>query len=826
IAGSDCDTTFISGLVYSYEYWTCSDVSGSCESLVAAINIPNDPIICFGDTIPLIAEASGGTPPYSYSWHNGATTQSTHSLVEPNAFFTLVVVDDNGCAYTAVLEPEAENCGTDTTGCDVCPAVYDPVCVNTAGQTITFENSCFAICAGYDQSQWVSCEPDSTNCDFCPEIYDPVCVATAGGNILTFQNSCYAECEGYDDSIWYACDSTNTDCNGFAAIITVSNNEICIGDSVTFNVTATGGTPPYAYDWGANLGTDPTITLYPTNSQQYYVTIADQAGCVITLTTEVHVELCGTDTTGCDVCPAVYDPVCVNTAGQTITFENSCFATCAGYDQSQWVSCESDSSNCDACPAIYDPVCVATPNGGVLTFQNSCYAECEGYDDSIWYSCDSTNTDCNGFAATVTASNLEICIGDSVTLNVTATGGTPPYAYDWGSNLGTNPTITLYPTNSQQYYVTIADQAGCVITLTTEVHVELCGTDSLCTDSMNCVFPGDANRNYVVNNYDLLNIGFSYGETGPARSLVSIAPQFFFAADWNASGINGVNSKHADCNGDGTIDQTDIEAIEQNYNADNEFDETPMTSEPGISVSIDFNTDTLFFGNEAGDSGTLIVEAGLYVNQTATMIPMSGMAFQINFNDGGVLISDATVEFDDASWLTSNNDAISFERFLPDMNRLDLAISRTDQTPVTGSGRIGTITLAIEDIIIGRNSDENVVVQAVVENVVAVNDVEGSIEIIGETNEIVLSGSEVVTGQRDNVLDQIEIYPNPAQHTITINSNIDIEALQLISLDGRIVKISAANKSKLNVSDLPANQYFLRVITTEGVFVRKIIKSN
>ncbi|MCP4121451.1 MAG: hypothetical protein GY751_06825, partial [Bacteroidetes bacterium] len=40
IAGSDGDTTFISGLVYLYEYWTCSDVPGPCESLVAVINIP------------------------------------------------------------------------------------------------------------------------------------------------------------------------------------------------------------------------------------------------------------------------------------------------------------------------------------------------------------------------------------------------------------------------------------------------------------------------------------------------------------------------------------------------------------------------------------------------------------------------------------------------------------------------------------------------------------------------------------------------------------------------------------------------------------------
>ena len=187
----------------------------------------------------------------------------------------------------------------------------------------------------------------------------------------------------------------------------------------------------------------------------------------------------------------------------------------------------------------------------------------------------------------------------------------------------------------------------------------------------------------------------------------------FSATEWNASGINGVNLKHADCNGDGVINEADIAAIDQNYHEDPAFDEPSMTSDPNISLGLNFDIDTIILGNGSGDSGVLVIEADINVDIANALVPLYGLAFQVDFNNGSFTLADAFVEFDSDSWLTDNNVAISYDRFISDLNRLDVSVSRTDQIPVTGSGRIGRMTLIIEDIIIGRLQEETITIEAV-----------------------------------------------------------------------------------------------------------------
>lgn len=47
--------------------------------------------------------------------------------------------------------------------CDdcICPQVYQPVCVQTPTGTVEYGNSCYAICAGFSQSDFVSCNPSN-----------------------------------------------------------------------------------------------------------------------------------------------------------------------------------------------------------------------------------------------------------------------------------------------------------------------------------------------------------------------------------------------------------------------------------------------------------------------------------------------------------------------------------------------------------------------------------------------------------------------------------------------------------------------------------------
>lgn len=92
--------------------------------------------------------------------------------------------------------------------------------------------------------------------------------------------------------------------------------------------------------------------------------------------------------------------------------------------------------------------------------------------------------------------------------------------------------------------------------------------DSIYVDVSNCqdsVWPGDVNHDYIVNNLDALDLALQYGKTGYARPFASSNYVGQYCADWSSL-LNGVNSKHADCNGDGTVNLNDTLPISQHYN--------------------------------------------------------------------------------------------------------------------------------------------------------------------------------------------------------------------------------------------------------------------
>jgi hypothetical protein len=67
-------------------------------SLVGSENLP-----CFGDsTGTLTAVVTGGQPPYTYSWSNGSTSDAISSL--PAGIYSMTVTDQSACTATAMIE--------------------------------------------------------------------------------------------------------------------------------------------------------------------------------------------------------------------------------------------------------------------------------------------------------------------------------------------------------------------------------------------------------------------------------------------------------------------------------------------------------------------------------------------------------------------------------------------------------------------------------------------------------------------------------------------------------------------------------------------------
>lgn len=94
---------------------------------------------------------------------------------------------------------------------------------------------------------------------------------------------------------------------------------------------------------------------------------------------------------------------------------------------------------------------------------------------------------------TVTADST-ICIGDDVTVGVSAAGGSPGYTYNWNQGLASDTAHVVTPTADTCYVVTVTDDNGCTtaadsvcITLNPPLSATLSPNDSICPGSSSTI---------------------------------------------------------------------------------------------------------------------------------------------------------------------------------------------------------------------------------------------------------------------------------------------------------------------------------------------------
>ena len=83
-------------------------------------------------------------------------------------------------------------------------------------------------------------------------------------------------------------------------------------------------------------------------------------------------------------------------------------------------------------------------------------------------------------------------------------------------------------------------------------------------------------------------------------------------------------------------------------------------------------------------------------------------------------------------------------------------------------------------------------------------------------------GTVVGIEEPDTQLAEWNVWPNPVSDVLHISEGPEIRRVDVLDLSGRVQATSA--DGEVNVSALPAGLYILRVVTAEGVMVKKIIK--
>jgi hypothetical protein len=481
---SDGTTGPVNELTPGIYFVIATDVNGCPDT--AIVDIPTPPevdveiiiteLLCFGDedaeaeAIPI-----GGTAPFMFLWNTGDTTQVIDQL-GPGTY-SVTLTDANGCVADTsamVVEPPQltvsvittdTECPNDSTGTATAtvnggtppftfawsngengPVIEDlPAGVYTV--TVTDVNGCMAVDEGIVESlDGPELELDAT---------DVSCFGAMDGSITAIASSglppyMYAWSNGGNTSTisnlgpgTYS--ATVTDENGCSAVASVaieepdtlvvslvsSTSASCEGsEDGSAEVEASGGTPAYSYTWSDGQ-TGPIATNL--NPGTIMVTVEDMNGCTDTLSIEIGIE------NDLDVAVEQINP------------------TCQGQETGSAIASASGGV------APYTYVWSNGENGPVITGLGEGSYTVTATDD---LGCMATNTvsistipspTCEAFVT----QEISLPGGSDGAVSVTASGGAPPYSYEWSNGVTTQENTGL---PEGIYTVTVTDDNGCFTT--------------------------------------------------------------------------------------------------------------------------------------------------------------------------------------------------------------------------------------------------------------------------------------------------------------------------------------------------------------------------
>jgi hypothetical protein len=375
----------------------------------------DDQIICAEEQITLSPTVSGGIPQYGYSWSTGDNTPNIFVTPTVNTSYTLTVTDECGQEEEAVvnievlprpigtLEVDGYLCADDPNGSVTVTVTFDPAGSGPWNFSYAIDGDFPPGFFGVTQNPFTF-QVNQPGFIYLLEVSSPFCEGWPEGDGLieevvveTFYDITPVSCQGIEDG--------------------------------AIQAYGVGINDPYEFFWSGGYGY--TDLLEPIGVGTYYVTVTDGLGCTkvdsVVISSPSDIELSGVVLSGTE---------CFAATGAVSLFINGGQAPY----QFQW-SNGSNQQNPNNLPAGVNTVTVTDSRG------------CESYESFNIVASDAPVANADPMDPS-TCGNPN---GGSAQLNVT--GGTPPYAYEWTGNGGTqqNPSGLA----GGLHVVTITDDAGC-----------------------------------------------------------------------------------------------------------------------------------------------------------------------------------------------------------------------------------------------------------------------------------------------------------------------------------------------------------------------------
>lgn len=335
------------------------------------------------------------------------------------------------------------------------------------------------------------------------------------------------------------------------------------------------------------------------------------------------------------------------------------------------------------------------------------------------------------------------------------------------------------------------------------------------------VYPGDLNGDLSVTMRDLLVLGSKYGQSGDARNNPTTLWIGQECIDWSDSTRYGKNLKHVDADGNGVIDDLDLNPIIQNYRRSYVTELRLGEEQNGIGVPMYFDVPTQV---QTGDTVFIPVVLGTDIQLAEHVY---GVSFSVEYDQhlADLLPNPITIP---TSFLAQPQELISSARVNQTDGRLDVGLVRTDQIQKTGFGGFVTLGFVMKEDIVGR-MDANRMVEFNLRfsDVHAIEADETPIYISSTSASFIIKQLESATGTTlDN--DDVHIGPNPASSTIEIAvpNNLTIESISISQIDGSAILLEQDNVNQsvlqLPITVLSNGIYLVTVRTDQGEMTQRL----
>lgn len=562
------------------------------------LTLDGDSTQCSGEQtgFAFVSSASGGTPPYNYSWNTVPPQLNDSAINLAPGNYTVTLTDNNNCQTTASIDIY-----------DRIPLVLtldaeDTQCSGGIGNGLAFVSS---LSGGVGPYVYLWNDPSSQTTDTAFNLNSGLFTV-----LVTDQNNCQIS------------ESVNVISPNGVNFTLLANSTDCFGASnvLAYVETISGGTPPYSYSWNTTVPqiTDTAFNLIPGN---YTLSVTDSNNCVSTasILVESPTDLTNTfSTTNLSCNGNNSGSITSSVSGGTAPFSylwsnNATTENISNLAAGTYTLIYTDANGCSKTETA-----TITEPTNILLAINSTNVTCKNLNNGsanvnstggtapytyLWsdsetsqsinnlspgiYSVEVTDNNLCTATASVTISEPDsllvsiasitnvLCNGNNTgSINVSVSGGTQNYNYNW-SNGTTNQNLSN--ASAGNYTLNITDANNCTATASGTISQPTVLTVSLSSTNITCFGSNNGSITSAVNG--------------------GVAP---YSYAWS----NGTNLANAGnlAAGNYTLTVTDANGCSRTA--------TSTITQPQDVVITFSNSNVLCFGDNSGSSTVNVVSGG------------------------------------------------------------------------------------------------------------------------------------------------------------------------------------------------------------------------